>query len=54
MVDRCDNVDIFDSTTGEWTTAVLSLARSDLAATSVGTLALFAGGYDDGGMCFVI
>ena len=44
MVDGCDHVDIFHSTTGEWTTAVLSQARSVLAATSVGTLALFAEG----------
>jgi hypothetical protein len=45
-----NDVDIFDSATGKWTTAILSQARSDLAATSVGSLALFAGGT---GMCFL-
>ncbi len=43
-----NDVDIFDSGTGIWTTAILSQKRSGLAATSVGSLALFAGG---SGMC---
>jgi hypothetical protein len=40
-------VDIFDATTGNWSTAVLSVARSSLAATSLPNqgLAIFAGGY---------
>jgi hypothetical protein len=37
-------VDLYDSGTGLWSTAQLSLARSDLSATSVGTVAMFAGG----------
>ena len=55
MADEYDrqrnDVDIFDSGTGKWTTAILSQARSWLAATSVGSLALFAGGTDDGMCC---
>ena len=39
-----DVVDLYDSGTGRWSTAQLSQARSDLAATSVGTVAFFAGG----------
>jgi hypothetical protein len=37
-------VDLYDSGTGLWSTAQLSQARRDLAATSVGTVAIFAGG----------
>ena len=39
-------VDIYDATSGRWTTAVLSVARADLAATSLPKqgLAIFAGG----------
>ena len=37
-------VDLYDSATGTWSTARLSVARSRLAATSVGNMALFAGG----------
>jgi hypothetical protein len=39
-------VDIFDATSGKWTTAALSVARSLLAATSLPNqgLAIFAGG----------
>ena len=41
-----DAVDIFDVTSGRWTTAALSSARSVLAATSLPDqgLAIFAGG----------
>jgi hypothetical protein len=41
-------VDLYNSGTGQWWTAAagLSQARSDLAATSVGTVAIFAGGYE--------
>ncbi len=39
-----DVVDLYDSGTGRWSTAQLSQARSGLAATSVGTVAIFAGG----------
>ena len=39
-----DVVDLYDSGTGRWSTAQLSQARSGLSATSVGTVAMFAGG----------
>ncbi len=37
-------VDLYDSGTGRWSTAQLSEARYSLSATSVGTVAFFAGG----------
>ena len=37
-------VDLYDSGTRRWSTAQLSQARSYLSATSVGTVAIFAGG----------
>jgi len=37
-------VDIFNVTSGNWTTATLSYARASLAAATVGDVALFAGG----------
>ena len=37
-------VDVYNSATGAWSTAQLSVARSFLAAASVGNVALFAGG----------
>ncbi len=37
-------VDLYNSASGTWSTAQLSVARSHLAATSVGNLAIFAGG----------
>src|SRR5205823_1567599 len=37
-------VDVFDASTGQWSTAALSQGRRQLAATSVGNVALFAGG----------
>ena len=40
-----NTTDIYDGATGAWTTAQLSVARSQLAATSVGTKAIFAGGW---------
>ncbi len=47
--DDCSNVvDLYDSGTGRWWTAQLSQARSGLAATSVGTVAIFAGGLGKG------
>ena len=41
-------VDIFNATSGNWSTAVISKARFDLAATSLPNLgvAIFAGGDD--------
>lgn len=43
-----DVVDIFNGTSGEWTSARLSVARYGLAATSLSTqgLAFFAGGFE--------
>jgi hypothetical protein len=42
-------VDLYNSTSGTWSTAQLSVARQRLAATSVGNVAIFAGG--DAGNC---
>jgi hypothetical protein len=40
-----DAVDVYDSSTGEWSTAAnLSIPRCDLAATTLGGRAIFAGG----------
>jgi hypothetical protein len=39
-----DVVDLYNSTSGVWSTAQLSVARSSPAATSVGNVALIAGG----------
>ncbi len=39
-----DTVDIYNDATGLWSTAKLSVPRSWSAATSVGDLAIFAGG----------
>jgi hypothetical protein len=38
-------VDVYNSESGTWSTAQLSVARERLAATSVGNVAIFAGGY---------
>ncbi len=46
-------VDLYNSTTGAWSTAQLSVARSLLAAASVGNVAIFAGGWT-GGMLLLI
>ena len=40
-------VDLYDSGTGRWWTAQLSQGRESLSATSVGTVAIFAGGYSN-------
>jgi hypothetical protein len=39
-------VDLFNSATGAWSTAQLSVERAYLAATSVGNVAIFAGGWN--------
>ena len=51
-----DAVDIFDATSGRWTTAVLSVARADLAAASLPKqgLAIFAGGVVNGAYLILI
>ena len=38
-------VDLYNSATGAWSTAQLSVGRYWLAAASVGNVAIFAGGY---------
>ncbi len=38
-------VDIYNSASGTWSTTQLSVGRRQLAATSVGNVAIFAGGY---------
>ncbi len=38
-------VDLYNSVSGTWSTAQLSAARVGLAGTSVGNLAIFAGGW---------
>ncbi len=43
-------VDLYNSASGTWSTALLSEARNLLAATSVGNVAIFAGGL--AGNCF--
>jgi len=42
-------VDVFNYETGVWTTAKLCMPRKKLAATTVGNLAIFGGGYLSGG-----
>jgi hypothetical protein len=37
-------VDLYNSASGIWSTAQLSVARGYLAATSIGSVAIFAGG----------
>jgi hypothetical protein len=39
-------VDIYNASSNSWTNASLSAPRYELAATSVGSLAFFAGGYN--------
>ena len=41
---KTNAVDLHNSATGAWSTAQLSVAREWLAATSVGNVAIFAGG----------
>ena len=53
-------VDVYNSATGAWSTAQLSVERNYLAAASVGNVALFAGGYGalfvqgGGGRCLLL
>ena len=50
--DYSNVVDIFDARSGRWTTAALSVARDQIAATSLPEqgLAIFAGGYSGAGL----
>ncbi len=43
-------VDLYNGATGTWSTAQLSVARENLAAASVGNVALFAGGVNPGAL----
>jgi hypothetical protein len=47
-------VDLYDSGTRRWSTAQLSQARGFLSATSVGTVAMFAGGYNHGKLLRIV
>ena len=49
---KSNDVDLYNATAGTWSTVQLSVARRNLAATTVRNLALFAGGYGPGGMLF--
>ena len=42
--DSFDTVDVFNSTSGLWSTAQLSAARDYVSAATIATLAIFAGG----------
>ena len=44
-------VDVYNGATGAWSTAQLSEALWDLAAASVGNVALFAGGINSALLC---
>jgi hypothetical protein len=45
-------VDLYNIASGTWSTAQLSVARYIIAATSVGNVAIFAGGYSWGSSNF--
>ena len=51
---RSDAVDLYNSASGTWSTAQLSVARWYLAATSVGNVAIFAGGRTGGNCSFTL
>ena len=46
-----NDVDLYNSESGAWSTAQLSVARGDLTAASVGNAALFAGGSGGAFLC---
>ena len=47
-------VDLYNIASGTWSTAQLSVAREQIAATSVGTVAIFAGGCGTGNCSFTL
>jgi hypothetical protein len=51
---RSNAVDLYNYTSGTWSTANLSVARHYLAATSVGNVAIFAGGSLQGNCSFTL
>jgi hypothetical protein len=46
-------VDLYNIAMGTWSTAELSVARASIASTSVGRVAIFAGGFVLDGWCGV-
>ncbi|ELR18030.1 kelch repeat-containing protein [Acanthamoeba castellanii str. Neff] len=46
-VERVDRVDIYNASSNQWSVAHLSQARSQMAAMTVGDVAIFGGGYND-------
>ena len=52
VVGMTNAVDLYNSATGTWSTAQLSVARYSLVATSVGNVAIFAGGNTGGNSSF--
>lgn len=48
--ERSNVVDMYNSVTGTWSAAQLSVARYDLAAASAGNFAIFAGGNQNGSL----
>jgi len=51
---RSNAVDLYNSVSGTWSTAQLSVARTTLAAASAGNLAIFAGGDAGGYSSFLV
>ncbi len=49
-----DTVDLYNSTSGTWSAAQLSVARTSIAAISVGNVAIFAGGHTGGDSRFAV
>ncbi len=47
-------VDLYNSASGTWSTAQLSVARTSIAAISVGNVAIFAGGSTGGDSQFAV
>jgi hypothetical protein len=52
--DYTNAVDLYNSTSGSWSTAHLSVPRGLFAATSVGNVAFFAGGFFAGNCSFCV
>ncbi|ELR23141.1 uncharacterized protein ACA1_342050, partial [Acanthamoeba castellanii str. Neff] len=46
-VERVDHIDIYNTLSNQWSVAHLSQLHSGMAATMVGDMAIFAGGYND-------
>ena len=53
-VQSSNAVDLYNSATGAWSTAQLSVARTFLEAASVGNAAIFAGGGTSGSVLLLI